>query len=435
MSFNKIELKSLGDITDLIIDYRGKTPKKLGGDWSENGYRALSAKNVKTGKIVNQDLIRFVDEDLYKRWMKDEIKKGDILITSEAPFGEVYYWNSDEKIVLSQRVFGLRIKKDVCSKFIYYYMITREFQNELDSRATGTTVRGLRQPELLKCEIHLPNLNEQKAIAKILSIVDEKIKVDTEVCDVLEDMEQAMFTEWFVNYNFVNDDGEPYKSSGGEMIESEMGLIPKGWKVIELSDVINVKHGYAYKSKFFSDVETDTILMTPGNFKIGGGFKDDKKKYYDSDAECPEEYILNEGDLLVTMTDLSKNGDTLGFPALVPKTAYKLLHNQRLGKVEILQNTITIEYLYSLFKTREYRGHILGSATGTTVKHTAPKRIMSYKIVLPDTSILKKYSEIVNNFRNKINISLYEINILDQLRENLLPKLMSGEIRVPIDNN
>ena len=90
----------LGDIIDLVIDYRGKTPKKLGGDWSSSGYRALSAKNIKTGQIVQKESIRYVDESLYKRWMQEEVKRGKILITSEAPFGQIYLWDSDEKIVL-----------------------------------------------------------------------------------------------------------------------------------------------------------------------------------------------------------------------------------------------------------------------------------------------------------------------------------------------
>ena len=81
---------SLGDIVNLVIDYRGKTPLKLGGSWSQNGYRALSAKNIKTGAIVNEDSIRFVDEELYRRWMKDEVQRGDIFVTSEAPFAQIY---------------------------------------------------------------------------------------------------------------------------------------------------------------------------------------------------------------------------------------------------------------------------------------------------------------------------------------------------------
>jgi type I restriction enzyme S subunit len=166
---------TVADVISTVIDYRGKTPKKLGGDWSDSGYRALSAKNIKTGKIVQPDSIRFVSEEMYKNWMKEEIQREDILITSEAPFGQIYYWDSDEKIVLSQRLFAIRINELFYPKFIYFFMTSSFFQAELDGRATGTTVVGLRQPELLKCKIFAPEYQEQKKIADILWCLEQNI--------------------------------------------------------------------------------------------------------------------------------------------------------------------------------------------------------------------------------------------------------------------
>lgn len=96
--------KPLAEVVDLVIDHRGKTPKKLNGDWAETGYRVLSAKNIKTGHIVQTDAIRYVDRDLYQKWMPDEVRRGDVFVTSEAPFGQIYYWDSDERIVVSARL-------------------------------------------------------------------------------------------------------------------------------------------------------------------------------------------------------------------------------------------------------------------------------------------------------------------------------------------
>lgn len=176
---------TLGEIAELVIDNRGKTPKKLGGDWSESGYRALSAKNIKTGYIVQPDSVRFVSAEMYHKWMKDEIQRGDIIVTSEAPFGQVLYWDSDEKIVLSQRLFGVRIKAGFDPRFVYYYMTTKDFQGEMDGRATGTTVIGLRQPELMKCCVQCPNLETQRKIASVLSSIDEKISLNWQINDNL----------------------------------------------------------------------------------------------------------------------------------------------------------------------------------------------------------------------------------------------------------
>lgn len=176
---------TVADVISTVIDYRGKTPKKLGGDWSASGYRALSAKNIKMGKIVQDDSIRYVSEEMYKKWMKEEIQKEDILITSEAPFGQIYYWDSDEKIVLSQRLFAIRVNQSFYPKYIYFYMTSAYFQAELDGRATGTTVVGLRQPELLKCKILAPEYQEQKKIADTLWCLEQKINSNEKINDNL----------------------------------------------------------------------------------------------------------------------------------------------------------------------------------------------------------------------------------------------------------
>lgn len=211
---------ALGEITELVIDYRGKTPKKLGGDWCKQGYRALSAKNIKTGRIVQAETIRYIDESLYRKWMKDEVQRGDILITSEAPFGQIFFWDSDEKIVLSQRLFCVRIKPEYDARFIYYYMTTPEFQSELDGRATGTTVIGLRQPELMKCIIRCPEIQEQKVIAAILSSIDAKIIANEKVNDNLLAQAQTLYKQFFP-YG-VQDD------------------LPDGWRIGTVGEIIEI---------------------------------------------------------------------------------------------------------------------------------------------------------------------------------------------------
>jgi len=137
------------------------------------------------------------------------------------------------------------------------------------------------------------------------------------------------------------------------------------WQPHKLGDLVEIKHGFAFKSSNFSDEPTNDILLTPGNFAIGGGFKYDKLKYYNGDV--PEEYILNPDDLLVTMTDLSKQADTLGFPAIVPEThGMCYLHNQRLGLVEIRQGVqVDKVYLFYLLCSREYRHEVIASVMST----------------------------------------------------------------------
>ncbi len=126
------------------------------------------------------------------------------------------------------------------------------------------------------------------------------------------------------------------------------------WSVRCLKELVSIKHGFAFKGEFFSDEPTTDILVTPGNFAVGGGFKSDKLKYYK--GPIPEEYILKPNDLIVTMTDLSKQADTLGFSALVPvHLSERYLHNQRIGLVEINEADLDKFFLYYLLSAVQMR--------------------------------------------------------------------------------
>ena len=171
-----------------------------------------------------------------------------------------------------------------------------------------------------------------------------------------------------------------------------------------LADVCSIKHGYAFKGQYFSDSITKEIVLTPGNFNIGGGFKKDKLKYYDGPID--KNYILKPYDLIVTMTDLSKNGDTLGFSALIPEDNNIYLHNQRIGLVEnINEKIIDKNYLYWLLRNPEYHHYVVSSSTGTTVKHTSPKTILKYEFELPSIKEQKFIGQILTNIELKIELN------------------------------
>lgn len=192
----------------------------------------------------------------------------------------------------------------------------------------------------------------------------------------------------------------------------------------KLEELIEVKHGYAFKGKDFSEIPTNRILVTPGNILIGGGFNAEREKYYSEEVDFPEEYLLTEDDLVLTMTDLSKEGDTLGYPGLIPSSIDKMyLHNQRIGKVTIKKSElINKDYLYFLFKTREYRHHVLSSASGTTVKHTSPSKILSYKVVLPELAVQERVSKTLMILEEKIILNKNMTKTLEQLAEKLFKR-------------
>lgn len=190
------------------------------------------------------------------------------------------------------------------------------------------------------------------------------------------------------------------------------------WRSFKLKDHIKIKHGFAFKGQHITTQETNNIVLTPGNFHVGGGFKSGKFKYYDID-DFPDEYILNKDDLIVTMTDLSKEGDTLGYPAKVPLSVEKnYLHNQRLGLVEFLNNGLDKEYLYWLMRTKKYQQFIVNSATGSTVKHTAPSRILEYGFDAPiNKSTQKKIAHILSTLDDKIELNRKMNQTLEEMAQ------------------
>lgn len=168
----------------------------------------------------------------------------------------------------------------------------------------------------------------------------------------------------------------------------------------KLGDLIKIKHGYAFKGDYISTEDNGVVIVTPGNFNIGGGFKESKCKFFVSDY--PDEYVLKPYDLIVSMTDLSKMIDTLGYSALVPNSKRVYLHNQRIGLVEIVNDGICKEYLYWLMRSPRYQKTIAATSTGSTVHHTSPNRICEYEFELPAKATQKRIASILDSIDNKI---------------------------------
>ncbi len=196
--------------------------------------------------------------------------------------------------------------------------------------------------------------------------------------------------------------------------------VPGEWREVTLRDLIDIKHGFAFKGNSIHDDPQGDILLTPGNFAIGGGFKGDNLKYYD--GPIPEEFVVGEGDLLVSMTDLSKQSDTLGYPALVPlrTDGRRYLHNQRLGKISLKRTGEAFaRYIYYILCSTEYRSEVLASATGTTVKHTSPERIKQFLFILPPLPTQRAIAHVLGTLDDKIELNRRMNETLEEMARAL----------------
>jgi type I restriction enzyme S subunit len=325
--------------------------------------------------------------------MKEEIERGCIIITSEAPFGEVYYWDSDEKIVLSQRLFGLKISKEYDSKFIYYYMRTHNFQEELRGRATGTTVIGLRQPELLKCHISLPPLEEQRRIAGILGAIDDKIENNRRINDNLEQQAQTLFDEWF-----VNDSTQPAE-----------------YNRASLTDIANYLNGLAMQRfRPQSDEKAIPVLKIK---ELGQGMCDSSSDICSQSIDS--KYIVNDGDII-----FSWSGTLLvdiwcgGICGL----------NQHLFKVTSDKYPKWFVYYWTKYHLAKFIR--IAKDKAVTMGHIKRGDLETSEVLIPNAEILSKMDNIIAPIFDAIISRRVENKNLATLRDTLLPKLMNGEIKL-----
>jgi len=425
---NSPNIVKLSETIEKIIDYRGKTPKKLGGDWADTGHRALSALNVKSSGLEKLDQVKFLDEILYKKWMKDEVKRGDILLTSEAPAGQVFYWDSDEKIVLSQRLFSLRVNNKFDAKYLTYYLRSNSGQKAIFDKMSGSTVSGISAKMFELIPVIAFDLFTQHAIANILYELDSKICLNNKINAELEQVAKVLYDYWFVQFDFPDENGKPYKSSGGKMIWSEelKRKIPESWKVDVLKNHLTIERGISYKG---TDLQDNGIPMINLNsFYLDGRYKDEGVKYFLGSIN--ENKTIRAGDLLIATTDVTRNAYIIGKSFILPDLYEEpIVASCDIAKVNV-GNELDKYYLDMLFNSANYHRYIKGFASGTLVLHLNTKGIDWYKCLIPPKELLDKYASFKINIELNKTIALKENKNLSQLRDWLLPMLMNGQVKV-----
>lgn len=393
------------DILDTLIDYRGKTPTKI-----SSGIPLITAKIVKNGRIDTPT--EFLPIEDYDDWMVRGFPKiGDVLLTTEAPLGEVAQVN-DGRIALAQRIVCLRGKKGILDNtFLKYYFLSPKGRLRLKARETGTTVTGIKQSELKEVLIDYPSYKKQLQIAKILSSLDDKIELNRRINDNLEQQAQALFKSWFVDF-------EPFKD--GKFVESELGMIPEGCRVGKAEDFYNINIGKTPPRKeqvWFSSNSSDYIWVSISDLGSCGRF------------------VLTSSELLTHEAIKKYN------IILVPKDTILLSFKLTIGRVGIAGTELTTneaiarfitsdknrEYTYFLLKGYNYEK--LGS-TSSIATAVNSKIIKAMVVLMPDKEILKAFSSLTKPYFDQILRNEQESIRLTILRDTLLPKLMSGELKI-----
>lgn len=188
-------------------------------------------------------------------------------------------------------------------------------------------------------------------------------------------------------------------------------------KEYRLGDIIDIKHGYAFDGDHIVQEDNGIVLVTPGNFRIGGGFQEEKCKFFT--GVIPDDYVLSAGDFIVTMTDLSKEIDTLGYSAIIPDTNRTYLHNQRIGLVSFKNNECHPGYIYFLMRTHQYQRSIANTSTGATVHHTSPSKICDYQFYAPSYEKQRRIAEFLFVYEKLTENNQKQIKLLEEAAQRL----------------
>ena len=380
---------AIEDITEEIIDYRGKTPPK-----SDNGIRLVTAKVIKNG-FIQEERAEYISEDTYVSWMRRGFpQQNDIVITTEAPLGEVAQLRTTDKVALAQRVILLRAKQDVMDQQYFYQALKSPIvQANLQQRATGTTVFGIKQSELRKVEVPYFPLQTQRKIAAILSTYDDLIENNLRRIKILEEMAQNLYREWFVNFRFPGHENTSF-------VDSPLGQIPEGWEVVKLGDLIKIRKG--------KNITKNTVVegLTP---VIAGG-------------KSPA-YYHNESNTKHPVVTISASGANAGFVWL----HYENVWTSDCSVIDI-DTTQHVYYYYLQLKDRKVEVDNL--QRGAAQPHVYPKDLMGLETIEMPSVLLDRFSLEVSPLFQMIG-NLYRKNQnLRQTGELLLPKLISGEVDV-----
>jgi len=367
--------------------------------------------------VACKRISRTVFDKLAKANCKPE--KGDVLFSKDGTMGLCFVYSQDVPLVLLSSIAIIRPTKEFDSYFLKYHLSNPKVLDLIISgHSSGSALPRLTLTNLKGIPILKPPLAEQRAIAKILSDLDSKIELNQQMNKTLEDIAQAIFKRWFIDFEFPNEKGEPYKSSGGEMVESELGMIPKGWEVKFIEDLFIFKKGEEVGSKNYSDSQNSDFIQFYRVHDISS-YGNQSKTYVDK--KLIKTGFFKNDDILVSLDG------TIGRVYFGGNGAY----SSGIRKIESKYSFLGKGAILSLLKSELFQNElILYSADATTIKH-ASAAIKNIKIVY-NKNILERYSKVTEPIFNMMLNNVNNNSSLINIRDFLLPKLMTSKIRVPI---
>ena len=396
---------TLGEVSSKIGDGLHGTPKYN----DEGSYYFINGNNLNCGKIIIKDDTKRVGIDEFVKNQK-ELNEQTILVSINGTIGNVAKYNN-EPCILGKSACYINVIKEVDKEFIYYVLTSANFKRNITNEATGTTIKNVSLKQMREYKFNIPcNLADQRRIASILSSLDRKIELNNKINADLEEMAQAIFKNWFVDF-------EPFKD--GMFVDSELGMIPEGWKVGTLGDFCKCL--------------------------LGGTPSRSKEEYWNGDVNWINSGEINKFRILEASEKITELGLAKSATKLLPKkTTVLAITGATLGQVSLLeidtcanQSVIGVlenaevpyEYIYPFIKDRIEM--LIQHQTGGAQQHINKDNVESLIFLLPAKNVLEDYISLVGPMYKRIESQCFENLYLSTLRDTLLPRLMSGELEIP----
>lgn len=402
------EIKSIDQLCDRIVDCVNRTAPKVE---FETPYKMIRTTNVRHGRI-NLDDVNYVDEATFLKWTRRELPKiNDIVLTREAPLGEIGIIKSNDKVFLGQRTVMYRANLNICDPyFLFYSLLSPHCQNHIKSFASGSTVEHMRVPDSKKIEIPTPPLPIQKRIASILTAYDDLIENNLKRIKLLEEIAQRTYEEWFVKFR-VNGEQLPIDETTGLSV---------GWKYESFNNIVEIISGFPFKSGDYVE-DGKFKIVTIKNVQDGYFVPETTDSLVEIPTKVKAEQVLNTSDIIVSLTG------NVGRICLVYGENYLL--NQRVAKVVPLDE-YSKAYVYFLLRSKAMITSLENLSNGAAQQNLSPINMGNMKVNIPDKKLIMKFGELANSIIDLISTLNLENQKLKESRDILLPRLMSGTINV-----
>lgn len=381
----------------------------------DSGIKCLRIQDISQQKEFKEWGFCSVEDRNYSKF---QLKKGDIIVArTGATIGVNKLIQKDLKSVYNNGLIRIKVNQDIIDyNYLYYNMQSKSYKGHIQAICGGTSTQpNMKMNDLLYFKINLPPLEEQKVIADILSTLDEKIEVNNQINKNLEEMAQAIFKQWFVDFEFPNEGGENYKSSGGEMVESELGMIPNGWEIARLDEIANITMGQSPKGSTYNEIG-EGVVFYQGRTDFLNRFPN--RRLYTTEPKR----MANEGDILMSVRAPVGDINIANEECCIGRGLCSL--SSKDNKNSYL--------LYTMLELKEKFNVFNGE--GTVFGSINQKDLKGIKIIKSTDEMIRKFDDTISCLDKQYLVLDKESRNLKNIRDTLLPKLMSGEIRVPLDS-